>query len=117
MPFDGVTYLCCTGCGSFVVEGEAAAHEQACDGRRLVCGVCSDRVGPSDLRDHLIAHNPNAADMDANEVRDQFRVDTAPSPDARKGDNSEFLGCLTGTIKFGPGWDQPLPPEDWEALR
>ena len=73
MPFDGVTYLRCEECGSFVVEGEAEAHERGCT--------------------------------------------AAPTRDKPIGDNSAFLGCLTGTIKFGPGWDQPLPPEEWEALR
>jgi superfamily II DNA or RNA helicase len=30
-------------------------------------------------------------------------------------DMSQFLGRLAGTIKFGKGWEEPLPPEDWEA--
>jgi hypothetical protein len=34
MPFDGVMYLCCQACGSFVVEGEAQAHEQGCRRRQ-----------------------------------------------------------------------------------
>lgn len=29
----------------------------------------------------------------------------------------EFLGSLAGVMKFGPGWDSPLPMEDWEVLR
>ena len=113
MPFDGVTYLRCVDCGSFVVEGEADAHEQCCVSAGLVCRVCGERVSRKDLRAHLIAHNPNAESLEPGEVRDQFTADTAPAP----GDSSKFLGCLTGTIKFGPGWDKPLPEEDWEAMR
>ncbi len=37
-------------------------------------------------------------------------------PAAGSGDIGDFLGCLTGTVKFGPGWDQPLPREDWGVL-
>lgn len=59
MPFDGVRYLRCEACGEFVMEGEAQAHEQGC-----------------------------------------------------QGDNSAFLGCLAGTIKFGPGWDEPVWPTE-----
>ena len=116
MPFDGVTYLCCVDCGSFVVEGEADAHERGCAGARLVCRVCSDRVAINDLRAHLIAHIPNAENLDPGEVRDQFTADAATEQKETAADNSKFLGCLAGTIKFGPGWDEPLPAEDWEAL-
>jgi hypothetical protein len=116
MPFDGVTYLRCEDCGAFVVEGEAEAHEQGCTTIRLVCRICGDRVNRADLREHLIQHNPNAENLDPEEVSDQFTADT-PAHDEPEGDNSAFLGCLASTIKFGPGWDQPLPPEDWEALR
>ncbi len=35
---------------------------------------------------------------------------------AEEKDNRAFLGCLTDTIKFGPGWADPLPATDWEAL-
>ena len=69
MPYDGVTYLCCTACGAFVVEGQAEAHERACT--------------------------------------------AAPASDRPIGGSSAFLGCLTGTIRFGSGWDQPLEQEDW----
>ena len=106
MPFNGVTYLCCQDCGEFVVEGEAEAHEQSCGSTRLVCRICGDRVCLKDLREHLVQHNPNAEGMDAGDVRDQFTAD-----------HSEFLGSLTSTIKFGPGWDQPLTENDGEALR
>jgi DNA-directed RNA polymerase subunit RPC12/RpoP len=106
MPFDEVTYLRCADCGEFVIEGEAQAHEQGCGTERLVCRVCGDRVSMKDLREHLVGHNPNAEHLEPGEVRDQFAAD-----------DSEFLGSLTGPIKFGPGWDKPLPPEDWEALR
>jgi methionyl-tRNA synthetase len=74
MPFDGVTYLRCTGCGEFVVEGEAEAHERTCGSTRLVCRVCGDRVSANDLRDHLALHNPNAANLEPEEVRDQYRA-------------------------------------------
>ena len=105
MPFDGVTYLRCEDCGEFVVEAEAQAHERNCS-TQLVCRVCGERVAPKDLRDHLVQHNPNAEAFEWEQVRDQFAADSG-----------EFLGCLAGKIKFGPGWDDPLPPEDWEALR
>jgi hypothetical protein len=72
MPFDGVTYVRCTECGCFIVEGEAEAHEHHCSG---------SKQGPDEA-----------------------------------GDNREFLGCLTGTVMFGPGWDRPLPAGDWETL-
>lgn len=107
-PYDHVTYLCCADCGAYVVEGEAEAHEQSCS-ERLTCRVCGERVDRTNLRDHLCQHHPNADQMEPDEVRDQFASGQA--------DNREFLGCLTGTIKFGPGWDRPLPPDDWEALR
>jgi len=32
-------------------------------------------------------------------------------------DMSQFVDSLAGVMKFGPGWDDPLPLEDWEALR
>ena len=44
MPFDGVTYLCCTGCGGFVVEGEAEAHERWCRGRPAVANVGNGEI-------------------------------------------------------------------------
>jgi hypothetical protein len=116
MPFDGVRYLCCTDCGEFVVEGESEAHERGCNGTALVCRICGDQVSMAELRDHLVEHNPNAEQFDSEEVRDQFTADK-PIEDDREGDNSAFLGCLTGTIKFGPGWDKPLPEKDWEALQ
>ena len=116
MPFDGVTYLRCVDCGEFVVEGEAEAHEHGCGGASLVCRICGDRVPQRDLREHLAQHNPNAEHLESGEVRDQFTADK-PEQEEHAGDNSAFLGCLTGKIKFGPGWDKPLPPEDWEALR
>ena len=116
MPFDGVTYLCCTDCGEFVVEGETEAHERSCMGSKLVCRMCGDQVSMADLRDHLVQHNPHAEHLDWEEVRDQFTEDQ-PAPPTREVDNGAFLGCLTGTIKFGPGWDESLPEKDWEALR
>ncbi len=45
-----------------------------------------------------------------------FMVKSATPPIA-PAENAAFLGCLEGKIKFGPGWQDPLPPEDWEALR
>ena len=36
----------------------------------------------------------------------------APAPDM-----GQFVDSLAGVMKFGPGWDAPLPLEDWEALR
>ena len=41
---------------------------------------------------------------------------TEPTEPAQP-DMSQFLGKLSGTIKFGPGWEDPLPSEDWEALQ
>jgi superfamily II DNA or RNA helicase len=35
----------------------------------------------------------------------------------QKTDMSQFLGRLAGATNFGSGWEEPLPPEDWEALR
>lgn len=109
MPFDGVNYLCCADCGEFVVECEAQAHEQSCGKAQLACRVCGGSVRLSELRDHLEQHNPGAANLEYSEVRDQF---TAEAPV-----DEEFLGCLTGTIRFGPDWDKALPAEEWEALR
>jgi hypothetical protein len=119
MPYDGVTYLCCTDCGEYVIEGEAEAHERGCRGVTtsdppLVCRLCQARVDRSHLRDHLAGHSLHAEDLEPDEVRDEFEADEAP---VEGGDNSAFLGCLTGTVKFGPGWDKPLPPEDGEFLR
>ena len=44
MPFNGVTYLCCTGCGGFVVEGEAEAHEHCCRARRAVANIQKGKI-------------------------------------------------------------------------
>ncbi len=116
MPYDGVTYLCCTDCGAFVVEGEAEAHERGCQGEArdslLVCRLCQARVGRTDLRDHLAGHGLPVEHLEPDEVRDAYEADEAPGEA-----DTPFLGCLAGTVKFGPGWDKPLPPEDWEALR
>jgi hypothetical protein len=30
---------------------------------------------------------------------------------------SESFGCARGTITFLPGWDEPEPPETWNAMR
>ncbi len=38
----------------------------------LVCGVCGDRVGINDLRQHLMLHNPNAAGMEWSDVRNVY---------------------------------------------
>jgi hypothetical protein len=72
MPFDDVTYLRCLDCGGFVVEGEAEAHEHGCGRSMLTCRVCGDRVNRDDLRTHLEQHNPNAANLDPEDIRDQF---------------------------------------------
>jgi hypothetical protein len=97
MPYDGVTYLCCTDCGEYVVEGEAEAHERSCTESRLICRVCGERVHRTNLRDHLCQHHPNADQMDAGEVRDQYVV----QPE----DNSEFLGLpgRDGQVRAGLG--------------
>ncbi|MEI6514342.1 MAG: DEAD/DEAH box helicase, partial [bacterium] len=39
------------------------------------------------------------------------------APQIAPASNVDFLGCLEGKIKFGPGWQDPLPSNDWEALR
>ena len=57
MPFDGVTYLCCSECGEFVVEGEAEAHENRCGSDQLVSRVRAGPVERKNLREHL-ANNP-----------------------------------------------------------
>lgn len=59
--------------------------------------------------------------LTADELRELDRVlqatlqeDSATEP---RPDISQWLGSLAGTIKFGPGWDDPLPLEDWELGR
>ena len=47
----------------------------------------------------------------------ELRVDGVARSVETRADNADFLGCLAGKITFGPGWEEPLPPEDWEALR
>jgi len=39
---------------------------------------------------------------------------TPPGPD-KKPDPEEFLGCLSGTVSYFPGWDEPLGEGEWEA--
>ena len=41
---------------------------------------------------------------------------TPPGPD-KKPDPEEFLGCLSGTVSYFPGWDEPLGEGEWEACR
>ena len=72
MPFDGVTYLRCVDCGEFVVDSEAGAHERGCTETTLVCRLCDESVPLTELRDHLLAHNPNAAGMDTDQVRARY---------------------------------------------
>lgn len=37
----------------------------------------------------------------------------APAVDAP----THLFGSLAAVMHFGPGWENPLPSEDWEALR
>ena len=30
---------------------------------------------------------------------------------------AEYAGCARGMMKFNPGWDDPEPIEQWNALR
>ena len=46
---------------------------QPAKARTLVCTVCGDEVDLRDLRGHLEEHNPNARDMDWEDVRNAFR--------------------------------------------
>ena len=41
---------------------------------------------------------------------------TKPQPVAEP-DTAQFLGRLSGTVNFGKGWEDPLPPGEWEALQ
>ena len=79
MPYDGGIYLRCTGCGEYVVQGEADAHEARCEEEKLTCRICGDRVGPHELREHLLAHTPHAAGLDLEDVRDQFMYASNPA--------------------------------------
>lgn len=47
----------------------------------------------------------------------QLVLDAWVSFEKNETGSSQFLGCLAGTVKFGPGWDDPLPSSDWDALR
>ena len=53
----------CPSCGSLVHIRDEDAVE---------CNVCSDYVGLVKLREHLMMHNPNAANMSWEQVRAVF---------------------------------------------
>ena len=42
------------------------------------------------------------------------RIKSGSVPQA---DMAQVVDSLIGAMKFGPGWDEPLPLEDWDALR
>lgn len=65
-PGEPVPYGECPECG-------ALAH--AVDDRRsLMCKVCGRVVKMADIREHLVEHNPNAENMEWEDVRNQFRL-------------------------------------------
>jgi prevent-host-death family protein len=51
------------------------------------------------------------------EVTNRGTVVAVVSPPRREDppDPRSLLGCLRGSVTYGPGWDQPLGDEDWEA--
>ncbi len=51
------------------------------------------------------------------EVTNRGRVVAVVSPprSTDEADPRSLLGCLRGTVTYGPGWDEPLGDEDWEA--
>ena len=46
---------------------------------QLQCLLCGDQVSEDFLRDHLCKHNPNAAGMEAADVKTMFRLATCRS--------------------------------------
>jgi len=40
----------------------------------MYCTICGDCVAVKDMRSHLIGHNPNAENLDPDEVRDCFTL-------------------------------------------
>jgi DNA-directed RNA polymerase subunit RPC12/RpoP len=66
IPDDVANGQACANCGhTFCEPGTADAL--------YVCRVCQEEVLESNLREHLIAHNPNAKGFEWKDVMDIFR--------------------------------------------
>lgn len=52
---------------------------------------------------------------DKQQLREALDVDQTTAAETQT--MAEYLGCARGMMKFNPGWDDPEPLEDWNALR
>ncbi len=69
----------------------------------------------ADLEAKLPLLSPAELQQLRQSIDDALKQEAAAQP--TRAELNTWLGSLRGTVKFGPGWEDPLPAEDWEALR
>ena len=57
------------------------------------------------------------ASQETIEVTSKGKVVAIVMPPPPASAQNPLVGCLQGTVRYLPGWDEPLGDEDWEASR